>query len=133
MKYGLLTALLLICWTLTGCVERLIKVSTDPPGALVWLNDQEVGVTPVTVPFTWYGRYELAVRKQGFQTIKTSRKTPVPLYQWPILDFFSETLLPFRLVDRHHWHYQLTPTSPTDTDALIERAQALRDEALTTD
>jgi hypothetical protein len=73
------------------------------------------------------------VRKQGFQTIKTSRKTPVPLYQWPIFDFFSETLLPFRLVDRHHWHYQLTPTGPTDTGALLERAQALRDEALETD
>ena len=31
---------------LTGCVERLITVKTNPPGAVVWLNGEETGITP---------------------------------------------------------------------------------------
>ena len=113
-----------------GCVERLIKITTAPPGALVWLNGEEIGVTPLTVPFTWYGRYDLTLRKDGFQTIKTARETPVPFYQWPGIDFFSEVMLPANLVDQHDWHYSLTAHRPTDPNALIQRAQNLRTELL---
>ena len=35
---------------LTGCVQRTITVNSDPQGALVYLNDIEIGRTPVTVP-----------------------------------------------------------------------------------
>ena len=37
---------------LTGCVERRIWIDTDPPGALVWLNDAQLGRTPVAPPIT---------------------------------------------------------------------------------
>ncbi|HQI29243.1 MAG TPA: PEGA domain-containing protein, partial [Sedimentisphaerales bacterium] len=50
----------LLCLTgvlLTGCVERRLTIYTEPPGAIVTLNDQEIGVSPVTVPFNWYGDY----------------------------------------------------------------------------
>jgi len=118
------------CFALPGCVERLITISTEPAGAMVWLNDEEAGATPVTVPFTWYGQYEVIVRKKGFQTLKTSRRTPVPFYQWPGIDFFSEVLLPMRLTDRHKWHFPLEPSRIADRDALIRRADILRSEAI---
>ena len=72
MKYQpiiLITALTII--SLNGCVERFITVTSKPAGAIVWLNDEEVGVTPVTVPFTWYGEYGVVLRKEGYQTLKT--------------------------------------------------------------
>ena len=30
-----------------GCLERTIKVTTEPEGAVVWINDVEVGRTPL--------------------------------------------------------------------------------------
>ena len=127
----LLILIIVLCYfVLPGCVERLIAITTEPAGAMVWLNDEEIGATPVTVPFTWYGQYEVVVRKKGFQTLKTSRRTPVPFYQWPGIDFFSEVLMPVRLTDRHEWHFPLEFCRVADRDALIRRASALRSEAL---
>lgn len=133
-KFKTTIILLLICLLLTGCVERLITVTSRPSGAIVWLNDQEVGATPVTVPFTYYGQYDVVIRKEGFDTVKTSRKTPVPIYQWPVLDFFSECMLPWEFTDRHQWDFQMSPrttTTTADDAALIQRARALRHEAST--
>ena len=48
-----------------GCVERLITVRSQPSGALVYLNDEEVGRTPVTVPFTFYGYYDVRLEHEG--------------------------------------------------------------------
>ncbi len=55
-------AIPLLC---TGCIERLITVSSQPPGALVYLNDEEVGRTPVTVPFRFYGVYDVRLEHEG--------------------------------------------------------------------
>src|SRR6202000_2421377 len=46
----------------SGCVERKITIGSAPAGAIVTLNDEEVGRTPVTVPFTWYGDYDIVLR-----------------------------------------------------------------------
>ena len=43
------TPLLLVLGPLfggAGCVQRKLTVRTDPPGALVFLNDQEIGRSP---------------------------------------------------------------------------------------
>ena len=32
----------------TGCVERTIRVTSEPAGARVWLNDRDIGVTPTS-------------------------------------------------------------------------------------
>lgn len=121
----------LLALALTGCVERLIRVTSEPAGAIVWLNDEEIGATPTTASFMWYGHYEVALRKDGYQTLKTSRQAKAPFYEWPGIDLVAECLLPWKIVDEHQWHFDLTPLAPTDPNALLERAQSLRSEALT--
>jgi hypothetical protein len=125
----ILTAFVLIYCS--GCVERLITVTSKPPGAVVWLNGEEVGATPVTTAFTWYGDYEVILRKPGYQTVKTSRKAVEPWYQWPGVDLFTECVLPANFKDHIEWDFPLEPQTPTDTTALIDRAQQLRTETLT--
>jgi len=42
-------ACLIAAAALVGCGtanQRVIRVTSDPPGARVWLNDTEIGVTP---------------------------------------------------------------------------------------
>jgi hypothetical protein len=130
-KYSRVTLAIICFLFICGCVERLITITTQPPGARVWLNDQEVGASPVTVPFTWYGQYDVAVRKEGFRPIQTMRAPDVPVYQWPVLDFFAECVLPFEFVDGHHWHFDLSQEEQADPNALVERASNLRRQAAT--
>jgi hypothetical protein len=94
--------------TTAGCVEQLLTVQSDPPDALVELNGQEMGRTPVTQHFTWYGTYDVILRRENYQTLKTTAKVIAPLYQWVPLDLISE-LLPIPLKDHHVVHYTLTP------------------------
>jgi hypothetical protein len=50
--------------SLLGCVERTISITSEPRGALVYLNDEEVGRTPVSVPFTYYGVYDVRLERE---------------------------------------------------------------------
>ncbi len=114
-----------------GCVERILKIQTDPPGALVTVNDEEVGVSPVQVSFLWYGDYDLIFRKRGYETLKTSYRIHPPWYQWPPLDLIAETLIPFTIRDEHELPiFTLKPAAEPAVEEVIQRAVELRDRAL---
>lgn len=112
-----------------GCVERRVTVNTEPKGALVYLNDKEVGRTPVTVPFEWYGDYDVIIRKEGYETIKTHEKVTKPWYQYFPIDFFAEILWPATIYDEHYMDFDLKRYEPTDTKELGERALEMRSQA----
>ena len=65
MKRTLVILLLSAGALAPGCVEREWTLETDPPGAIVYVSDVEVGRTPVTLDFTWYGDYEVVFRLDG--------------------------------------------------------------------
>jgi hypothetical protein len=111
-----------------GCVEREVQINSDPQGALVYLNDQEVGRTPLRQDFTWYGTYDVSVRKEGYQTLKTTAPVIAPWWQWVPFDFVAD-VLPFRLKDTHALSYTLKPIPETaeDPDRLVQRGEAMRD------
>ena len=113
--------------TLTlGCVERTIKITTEPAGAEVFLNDELVGRTPAEVRFQWYGDYGVTVRKEGFETLRTNKVVNAPVYEWPVLDVFSELLLPMTFHDRHAWHFELAPQVLPTSEQLLQQANQLR-------
>jgi len=112
-----------------GCVEQLLSIDSDPSGAVVVLNDQEVGRTPVTTSFKWYGYYDVSVRKDGFQTDKAKSPVIAPWWQWVPFDLFAE-LLPIRLTDQHFLHYTLQPITARldDPNRLLRQGERLRGE-----
>src|SRR5262249_32481453 len=65
---------------LPGCLERRIRVITDPPGATVWLNDTEIGRSPTDTSFTFFGAYDVRVAKPGYETLNTTKKAVAPWY-----------------------------------------------------
>ena len=99
-----------------GCgVERTITITSNPPGAMVTLNDQEIGRTPVTHDFFWYGTYDVELRDDGYKTLKTTGKVWAPWWQVPPIDLVAE-LAPVRSYDHHFLHYTLARSrqpSPT--------------------
>lgn len=112
---------------LGGCVERQMAFRSEPTGALVYVNGAEVGRTPCTYDFTWYGNYDVVVRKEGYQTLKVNQNVIAPVWQWIPIDFFAE-LVPMRLADHRQYSYAMQPQPSVSVDpaVLIDRAQSLR-------
>jgi hypothetical protein len=109
-----------------GCVERKLTIVTDPSDAVVWLNDEEIGRTPVTVNFNWYGEYRVRVEKAGYDILNTHQSMKRPLHDVFPFDFFAECLWPGRIVDTYTWNYQLTPFQAASSDELIKSANAAK-------
>lgn len=122
-------AAVLLAVVLAGCVERTIKITTEPSGATVLLNEEEVGRSPADVRFTWYGTYGVTVRKEGYETLQATRKIDAPVYQWPVIDIFTELLIPYKWHDQRTWHFELQPQQLPSRQELIERAEDFRQEA----
>ena len=124
MRWVLVTMLLLAT---VGCVERTIKITSEPAGALVYLNDEEVGRTPVAVPFTFYGTYDVRLEAEGYQPLWTSQEAKGPWWEAPGPDLFAEAV-PHHKVELD-WHFVMKPkpaVSGDTTDRLIDHAKQFR-------
>ena len=75
-----------------GCVQRTITITSQPEGALVHLNDEEIGRTPVTVPFTFYGIYDVRLEADGHQPMWTQQKAVAPWWELPGVDLMAEAV-----------------------------------------
>jgi len=117
----------LIC----GCVERKLTINTEPEGALVFLNDEEIGITPVTIGFSWYGDYRVRIEKQGFETLNAHRNLVGPLHDRFPFDFMADFLWPQRIVDSYEWEFKLTEYQPPERDDLIKASKVMRAKAIT--
>lgn len=101
-----------------------MDITTEPDGALVWMNGREVGTTPVEVEIVYYGDYDVQVVRDGYETLSTSAKANPPIWDMPGLDLVSE-VLPADLESRTRWHFDLVPETQNDAD-VMKRAEALR-------
>lgn len=129
VKFGRVLAFFVLCVfgvLLCGCVERRLTVNTVPPGAVVILNDEEIGVSPVTVAFNWYGDYKVRVRKEGFETLNTHRMLEAPLHDKFPFDFFYGALWPGTIEDEYEWSFELKSYEAPDRDGLIKAAMEMR-------
>jgi len=123
---GLIFLVLISTIILTGCVERQLTINTEPQGAIVVLNDEEIGTSPVTVSFQWYGDYNVTIRKEGFETLKTHRKLKGPWYDDFPFDFFAQILGPKRIVDSYEWTFELEEKKQISREKLIQNAEELK-------
>lgn len=128
-KYNTLVFLvlcLIMSLVLCGCVERQLTINTTPQGALVVLNDEEIGISPVTVSFNWYGDYNVRIIKDEFETLKTHRKLKGPWYDKFPFDFFAQIVNPKRIVDSYEWTFELSEKQTPSKEDLVKAAEELR-------
>ena len=126
-RHALLTALALLPLTCIGCVQRTISITSQPEGALVYLNDEEVGRTPVDVPFTFYGTYDVRLEREGYQPLWTTAKADPPAWEYPGPDLIAEAIPGAK--SEVKWHFELEAASaPGDvnTDELLDHARQLQ-------
>jgi hypothetical protein len=117
---------LLIASTQAGCVQRRLTIRSDPPGALVYVDNMEIGTTPCSTYFTYYGSRKIQLVKDGYETLTVQHRFWPPLYEIPPIDFVSENIVPFEIRDERLLNFKLVPQQLVPTDQLLERAENLR-------
>jgi hypothetical protein len=126
MKFLLMAFLVLP--TMFGCVKRTISITTNPDGALVWVNDREMGRTPLEFEFTYYGEYDIRVELNSHEPIMTTAWTSQPVWDAPFVDFVAD-VAPLNLSSNTNWHFNLMPLN-NNHEELLNRATTLRTRAL---
>ena len=107
---------------LGGCVEREMTITSKPAGALVYVSGQEVGRTPLTMEFTYYGDYEIVLRREGYKTYKGNANLILPWYEVPPVDLLSD-LAPWTYHDRRYLHFTMDKLVLPSDEQLIESAK----------
>ncbi len=122
MRLSILTMALLA----GGCVQRTIKITSTPPGALVHLNDEEVGRTPLTVPFTFYGTYDVRMALDGYKNLWTKQKAKAPWWEAPGPDLLAEIFTKAHV--RQEWHFDLETAPQVNDEEVVKRANELKEQ-----
>jgi hypothetical protein len=117
---------LLLCAGQSGCVQRRMTVRTNPPGALLYVDDYLIGPTPCSTNFTYYGTRKIRLVKDGFETLTVMQDVPAPWYEYTPIDFFAENFVPGQIRDQRTLDYQLKPQVVVPTEQLMARAEGLR-------
>jgi len=110
----------------SGCVTRRLIIQSNPPGALVYIGDQEIGTTPVAVNYIYYGTRKLRLVKDGYETLTVLEPIPAPWWDHFPLDFVSENMVPGELRDVRTLSYQMVPQINVPPQELLGRAEELR-------
>lgn len=126
----LLTLVAIAATAATGCVKRRMTVRSNPPGARVFVDNQEIGVTPVSTSFVYYAPRKIQLIKEGYETLSVMHRFDAPWYEYPPLDFFSENFSPSEIRDERVVDFQLIPQQLVPNEILLERAEQLRGQAM---
>jgi hypothetical protein len=113
-----------------GCAERRLVITSEPAGATVWVNDTELGRTPVSASFLHYGTYDVRLRLEGYEPVVTSARAETPFYEFVGPDLITEAI-PTGVVTEIRWNFNLVPALEKSQDRetfereLIQRAKGL--------
>lgn len=124
LRVALLVALALL--STAGCVRRRLTVRSNPPGALVHVDNQKIGVTPCSVDYVYYGTREIRLSAPGYETLTVNQPLPPPWYQLPGIDFVSENLVPGRIEDARTVSFNLQRARLEPAEQVIARGEELR-------
>jgi hypothetical protein len=111
---------------LPGCVERKLVIRSDPPGAIVSLEDQALpGRTPIEIPFEWDGVRRVTLQAEGHRVLETTADIESRWYDWFPLDAFAQFLYPGTIRDVRVFDYRLEPYVPVEQHTTREQAAEL--------
>jgi hypothetical protein len=113
-----------------GCVHRRVTVNSYPQGALVKVDGKDIGYTPASYDFTWYGTREVQLLMDGYETRTEQIDVNAPWYQKFPLDFISDNFLGKHVTDHRQFTFQLQPKRMDMSSDVLQRAGSLRSEAL---
>ncbi len=126
MRASILTVLVAAMLGAPGCVQRRMTIRSSPPGALVYVDDYELGATPVSHDFVYYGTRNVKLVKDGYETLTVRQPFPVPWYQYFPLDFVTENLVPWEIRDERVVDLAMVPAASVPPESVVARAEQAR-------
>lgn len=121
-----ITLLLAVAAVVPGCVHRRLTIRSFPDGAVAYVDDQEVGVTPTSVAFTHYGVRTIRLEKDGYETVEVDERLDAPWYLTPPLDFFVENFWPREIRDERVVDVELPAARSVPQQEVLDRAEQTR-------
>ncbi|MDP6446981.1 MAG: PEGA domain-containing protein, partial [Pirellulaceae bacterium] len=109
-----------------GCVRRRLTVRSNPAGARGYVDNQQIGITPFSTEFTYYGTRKIRLEQDGFESAEVERRFSTPWYQWPVIEFFSENVWPWELRDEREVVIDMKQRENRSPQQLVARAGSLR-------
>ena len=110
-----------------GCVERKMLIRSDPPGALITLDGQELETrTPAEVPFDFGGERAVTLAVPGRRVLETTAHVADPWFTYFPLDIGAEFLWPGTIHDVQTFDYKLEAYQPLDKALTQEQKSELR-------
>ena len=117
---------LIVCLAAAGCVQRRMTIRSSPPGALVYVDDYQLGTTPVSTDFVYYGTRKIRLVKDGYETLTVRQPFPIPWYEVFPLDFVTENLWPWEIRDERVVDLAMAPADSQPAELVVARAQQAR-------
>ena len=110
--------------------NRVLRVTSEPSGALVRLDEEVIGTTPLEYPFDHYGHRRLSLYLGGYRNYSEPIHLKAPWHARFPIDVFTEVLLPLGLKYTKEEHVELElETGKVVIESIgsfVERAEALR-------
>ena len=103
-----------------------MTIRSNPPGALVYVDDYQIGTTPVSTDFIYYGTRKIRLVKDGFETLTVRQPFPIPWYEVFPLDFVTENFWPGEIRDERVVDLAMTPAAATPPEEVVSRAEQVR-------
>jgi hypothetical protein len=113
----------------TGCVKRRYTIRTDPPGATVIVNNEEIGRSPVSRSFTFYGDREITLILDGYQTQTVRQPIKSVWFDNYLTEVFTENLIPFTLRDEREFVFKMQPEVAPPYVDVLSRGENLRSQS----
>ncbi len=112
----------------SGCnsVQKRLIVRTNPPGAIVNVDHQFVGHSPVSVPFTYHGTRQIKLEKDGFKTVQVDERIPPRWFEKVPFSFVADNFWPREIRDERVLDFELEPKEQVSENRLRDRATELR-------
>ena len=127
-KFGMVALALTLAPVLSGCVDRRFVVTTNVPGAQVFLEGKPLGPSPVDSRWEYAGNYNFTALAPGYEPLTEKVRFAPKFYMYPPFDLIAETLYPGRIEDVRRVTLTLTPSRQLSDAELLANGDVLRAE-----
>ena len=103
-----------------------MTIRSNPPGALVYVDDYQIGTTPVSTDFIYYGTRKIRLVKDGYETLTVRQPFPIPWYEIFPLDFVTENFWPWEIRDERVVDLAMTNMVSVPPESVVARAEQAR-------
>jgi hypothetical protein len=101
-------ATVLALLALTGCIDRMLTINSEPSGAAVFIDHKGLGTTPVSVKFTDYGGHDIQLMLKGYEPYHAKLTLEQPGWAVFPIDVVTEAVLPVKFDDTREVTVTLT-------------------------